>query len=110
MSLWDDVKERFSYGVRGSKRAISIAKEKAQDLGEKSVIHLELTQLRQDLDKTYKQLGKTVKSILMDQGRGSVSLKTAELKDLWTLIEDIEGNITIKEEHLNSDEKNDKMS
>jgi len=105
MSVWDNLKNKLDTGLEGSKKVFSAAKEKAQDLGEKGVVKVELTQLRSKKDHLYKEVGAKVHLLLGIEGRGSVSLKTAELKPLFEELTELEESIQQKEILLQKEEE-----
>lgn len=105
MDFLNKMKESISVGMDGSRKFLEKARHKMQDVGESSVIKLEIHQLENQLKQEYTGLGTQVYSILSDGEKNSVSLKTPELKENYSEIERILALIAEKKKLLKVQEE-----
>lgn len=104
MDFMTRMKHALSNGMEGSRDFLEKARDKVQDFGESSVIRLEIRQLESQAKQEMAKLGTRVYELLVEEGKGSVSQKTPELKDVLTEIDDIKHKIADKERQLNEEE------
>jgi hypothetical protein len=91
----EKAKEYIDAGVRVSKDVLSKAGAAAQEMGDKGVLKLEITQLETKCKKQYENLGSAVYKALIAEGEKSVTAKTdavavtlSEISRLQTLIDE----------------------
>jgi hypothetical protein len=96
------VEEGLKSGVQSSKKIFSGARERAKDLGDYSVLALEVKQLQARHDDLITQLGALTFHLLNIEGKGSVSARTPELKELLEEIETVSSRLADKREAMKS--------
>lgn len=99
------MKEVISTGMDGSKDWLEKARDKVHEFGETSVIRLEIRQLESQAKQQFATLGTRVYELLVDEGKGSISQKTPELKEVFQEIEDIKEKIAEKEQQLPAEDE-----
>ncbi|MDR2898323.1 MAG: hypothetical protein LBU99_05850 [Spirochaetaceae bacterium] len=75
----DKMKDYLSKGVEVSKDALSKAGEKAQDLGEKGILKIEISQLENKAEKEFISLGKKVYELFITNGQQSLSADDGQI-------------------------------
>ncbi|WP_051086152.1 hypothetical protein [Sediminispirochaeta bajacaliforniensis] len=94
------VEKGLKSGVDSSRRLFDRAKERARDIGDYSVLSLEIRQLQARHDDLVSSLGSSVFHLLVEEGRGSVSSRTTELRDILAELEDVSTRLAEKREAL----------
>lgn len=102
MTFGEKMKDLLGQGVRSSKDFMVKAGAKAQDLGEKGVLKLEIKQLEGQAQKLICRLGSEVYVSFTDKGIPSVSSDDPVIKGILTEIAGIKENIEKKEFELKS--------
>ena len=102
MTFSERMKELFDQGLAASKEFAIRAGEKAQELGERGVLMLEIRQLEGQAQKLINRLGSETYRILVEQGETSVSYDAAPVKALLTELALIRESIEKKDEELQS--------
>ena len=87
-------------GISSSKKFFEKAKDKAKDIGDYSVLVLEVKQLQTKHDELVSQLGALCYHLLMIEGKGSISSRSPELKDLLVDLESTSALLASKREKL----------
>lgn len=87
-------------GISGSRKLFEMAKGKAKDIGDYGVLSLEVKQLQTKHDDLVSRLGVQVYHLLMVDGKGSLSSRSPELKDLLADIESTSSLLAVKRERL----------
>jgi len=100
MTFSDRMKELLDQGVAASKEFAVKAGAKAQDLGERGVLMLEIRQLEGQAQKLVGRLGAEVYRIFMEQGEQTLSTETATIKALLSDIASTRESIERKESEL----------
>lgn len=108
MSFVDRMQDFFGKGLDASKDFFGKAKEKAKDLTEIGVLKVEIMQLEKQAAKLLGNVGAQVYKLLIEEEHGSVSKKTAEIKDLLSEIEEVKDKILLKEEAVKSYKETEK--
>jgi hypothetical protein len=80
MTFSERMKTVFEQGLEASKDIAAKAGAKAQDLGEKGVLKLEIMQLETQAKKCVERLGAEVCKMFVDQGQTSVSSEDPVIK------------------------------
>uniref|UniRef100_A0A7C3E5Q6 Uncharacterized protein n=1 Tax=Gracilinema caldarium TaxID=215591 RepID=A0A7C3E5Q6_9SPIR len=102
MSFGDRMKEYFGKGLETSRDLMAKAGAKAQDLGEKGVLKLEITQLQGQVQKLLGQLGTEVYTSFTEKGFQSVSSEDPEISALVAQISEVKKSIEKRENELKS--------
>lgn len=100
MDFMEKLQQSLSRGVSTSRELFGKAKDKARDLGEKGLLHLELQQLERQTEGLVGQLGARVYEELVTKGGMGVSLETQGIKHLVDEIGRVKGQIEEREEAL----------
>jgi hypothetical protein len=86
-----DWKERFEQGLNSSlsasKKIINDAKTRARELGDQSVLSLEVRQLESRHTDLLTKLGSQVYNLLAEQGQSTVTSRSAGVKETLEEIE-----------------------
>ncbi|MDR2446149.1 MAG: hypothetical protein LBD58_02480 [Treponema sp.] len=80
--LFSTAQDMGTKGLQASKELISKASDKAQDIGEKGKLTLEIKKLEFKAQKLTAQLGVEVYAALVEQKLASVNLSTPAIKDI----------------------------
>ncbi|GAB6091121.1 hypothetical protein [Spirochaeta dissipatitropha] len=105
MDFLTKMKESISVGMDGSRKFLERARHKMQDVGESSVLKLEIHQLENQLKQEYTSFGTQVYGMLSDGEKNSISLKTPELKENYGEIERVIDLIAEKKKLLKVQEE-----
>lgn len=100
MDFRERVQETLNKGLKSSRELFDRARDKAKDLGEKSVIRIELTQLDSQVEKLFAKLGAAVYKRLIDEQHQTVSALSPEVKELLAELADVRARIEEKERQL----------
>jgi hypothetical protein len=96
------MKELLDQGAQVSKDFLNKAGAKAQDLGERGVLTLEIKQLESQGRKLLERLGNQVYRILAEEGSESVAVSDPAIKDILSDLASIKGAIEKREGELES--------
>jgi hypothetical protein len=107
MAFSDRLKDMVEQGLAASKDFAVKAGAKAQDLGERGVLALEIKQLEGQAQKLVKRLGAEVYRILAEQEEKIVSAEDPVIKSLLTELVSVKGAVEKRERELN-DRRGDK--
>jgi len=105
MTFSERMKEFFDQGVAASKEFAIKAGEKAQELGERGVLMLEIRQLEGQAQKLINRLGAEAYRMFAEQGENNISSETASIKGLLTELALVRESIEKKDEELQSKKK-----
>ena len=86
MAFNDKMKELLDQGVAASKELAVKAGAKAQDLGERGVLMLEIRQLEAQIQKLVGRLGAEVYRIFVDQKEENLSAENVTIKTILSEI------------------------
>lgn len=100
MSFGDKMKEFLGKGLETSKTFATKAGAKAQDLGEKGVLKLEIAQLQGQVQKLMTKLGTEVYASFTEKGLNTISSDEQEIAALIAQINEIKKSIEKKEIEL----------
>lgn len=100
MTFSDRMKELLDQGAQASKDFLSKAGAKAQDLGERGVLTLEIKQMENQGRKLLERLGNTVYRRFAEEGADSVSVADPELKNILADLGVLKGAIEKREQEL----------
>jgi phage shock protein A len=100
MDFWDRMKNTMEKGLDGSRELLSRAKDRAQDLGERGVLRLEIMQLENQVEKLVGKLGTRTYEALVTEERLQVDRQTEGISRLIDEIDDVHRKISEKEAAL----------
>jgi hypothetical protein len=106
MTFGDKMRELVEQSVSVSKEFVSKAGAKAQDLGEKGVLKLEVMQLEGQAQKLIAKLGTEVYASFVDQASEIVSREDPVIKGLLADILAIRDSIELREAELKKSSAN----
>jgi hypothetical protein len=99
------MKDLLDQGAQASKDFLSKAGAKAQDLGERGVLTLEIKQLEGQGHKLLERLGNQVYRILAEEGAESVTASDPVIKGILSELSTVKGSIEKREAELESRRK-----
>jgi len=102
MTFSERMKEVLDQGVAASKELAAKAGAKAQDLGERGMLMLEIKQLESQAQKLIGRLGAEAYQTFTERGETILSKDSAPIKTLLSEIATIRDLIERKESELNS--------
>ncbi len=108
MDFMTRMKQAISTSMEGSRDFLDKAREKVHDFGETSVIRIEIRQLENQAKQEMLKLGTMSYELLVEEGKGSISQKTPELKDVFQKLDELKQQITDKEKLLKQEEQEKK--
>ena len=100
MTFAERMKELLDQGVSASKELAVKAGAKAQDLGERGVLMLEIRQLESQAQKLIGRLGTEVYQAFTERGEDSISAESATVKAILSEIATAREAIETKEADL----------
>ena len=100
MDFWDRMKNAMEKGLDGSRDLLGRAKDRAQDLGERGVLRLEIMQLENQAEKLIAQLGTRTYEALVSEQRMQVDRQTEGVTELIDEIDEVRAKIREKEAAL----------
>jgi len=99
------VSRGFNQSIDQSKILLKKAKNQAQDLGERTLLDTEIKELNKKKIELYSTLGEEIYSLLVNNGRSSVSVRTPEIKDIFSELEKLISELATKKMLVQKDEK-----
>ena len=105
MTFGEKMKDLMGQGLHASKEFVSKAGAKAQDLGEKGVLKLEIVQLESQVQKAVARLGDEVYAAFTERRALAVDAEDAVIKGILAEIAEIKASIAKREEELNNSSK-----
>lgn len=100
MDFWDRVKSTLDKGLEGSRDLLSKARDRAQDLGERGVLRVEIMQLENQTEKLVGKLGTVTYESLIVEKQDHVTKDTEGVRELIDEINDVHARIKEKEAAL----------
>lgn len=100
MDFWDRMKNTMEKGLEGSRDLLGRAKDRAQDLGERGVLRLEIMQLENQAEKLIGKLGTRAYEALVTEQRAQIDKETEGVGELIAEIDDARQKIREKEAAL----------
>ena len=102
-----DWQEKFDKGLNQSidvsKKLIDKARDKAKKLGDQSLLAFEIKELEKENNKLIKELGENVYTLFADDGRTSISTRTAEIKPYINRLEEVRESLRQKKSLLDTE-------
>ena len=99
------VSKGLNKGFDQSKQLLSRAKDQALSIGEQTVLIAEIKELRKKKKLLYLNLGREIYALLVNRGRTSVSLRTAEIKNIFPELEKVISDLAVKEMMIQKEEQ-----
>ncbi len=96
MGFQDKLKKTVSKGIEQSRHIFSAAKDKARELGDAGILRFEIHQLEDKLKKQEQLLGSTVYSLFTEEGKQSLTKRSAGVKEVIETMDDLNSQITSK--------------
>jgi hypothetical protein len=106
MTFGEKMRELVEQGMNVSKDIVSKAGAKAQDLGEKGVLKLEIMQLEGQAQKLIARLGTEAYAAFTDRAAESVSRDDPAIKGLLAEMAGIRDSIELREAELKKSSAN----
>lgn len=100
MDFWDRMKNTLEKGLEGSRDLLTKAKDRAQDLGERGVLRLEIMQLENQAEKLIAKLGTRAYEALVTEQRLQIDKQTEGVAELIEQIDEVHQKIREKEAAL----------
>ena len=100
MTFAERMREMIDQGVAASKEFAAKAGAKAQDLGERSVLMLEIKQLESQAQKSISRLGAEAYQTFVERGETTLSADSAPVKTILSEIATTRESIEQKEAEL----------
>jgi hypothetical protein len=100
MAFSDRMRDLLDQGAQASKEFLSKAGAKAQDLGERGVLTLEIKQMENQARKLLERLGNRTYHCLVEEDAGSVSASDSTIKDILAELATLKGAIEKRETEL----------
>jgi len=97
MEFWDRVKTTIDKGLEGSRDVLGRARDKAQDLGERGVLRVEILQLENQAEKLVGKLGAVAYEVLVVDGQNELTKDSVGVRNLIDEINDVQVRIKEKE-------------
>ncbi len=99
------VSRSLNQGFDQSKQLFGKAKKQALSIGEQTILITEIKELKRKKDLLYLNLGREIYALLVNRGRTSVSLRTAEIKNIFPELEKLISDLAVKEMMLENEDK-----
>ncbi len=96
MGFQDKLKKTVSKGLEQSRHIFSAAKDKARELGDAGILRFEIHQLEDKLKKQEQILGATVYALFTEEGKQSMTKRSAGVKEIVEAMDDLNAQIASK--------------
>ncbi len=93
----------LNQGIDVSRKIIDTAKKKAKKIGDQSLLAFEIKELEKEHVKLVSELGESVYSLFIMDGRSSVSARTPEIKPLLIRLEKVKDQLVEKKSFLDTE-------
>ncbi len=90
----------LNQGIDVSKEILKKAKKKAKKIGDQSLLAFEIKELEKEHRKLVSDLGESIYSLFMENGRSSVSARTPEIKPMLLRLEKVKESLIEKKSYL----------
>ncbi|MCP4725610.1 MAG: hypothetical protein GY863_11265 [bacterium] len=98
-TLWDNIKKGLMDSAKMAKEGAHIAAEKAEELGKKSKIMIDISNIKRKIEKDFTELGGKVYHIVQEEKVKDVS-GNEEVQALMASIKDHEDELDIKHKEM----------
>lgn len=100
MDFWDRVRTTIDKGLEGSRELVGKARDKAQDLGERGVLRIEIGQLENQAEKLVGKLGAVAYEALAVREEEKLLASSDDVREIIEQIKDVQERIREKEAQL----------
>jgi len=100
MDFMGKMQQNLSKGIATSRELYGKAKEKAKEVGERGLIHLEISQLQQQLEAHLGQLGLRAYELFLKDEAAKLGLASPGVQELVSEITRIKGEIEERKKAL----------
>jgi hypothetical protein len=97
VDFWDRVKTTIDKGLEGSRDVLAKARDKAQDLGERGVLRIEIVQLESQAERLLGKLGAVTYETLVVQEKDDLSADSDGIREVLDALNDVQARIKEKE-------------
>jgi hypothetical protein len=97
MDFWDRMRIGMEKGLEGSRDLLGKARDRAQDLGERGVLRIEIMQLENQAEKLMGKLGARAYEALVKERRDRVDIQTEGISPIIHEIDEVRERIRAKE-------------
>jgi hypothetical protein len=109
-TLWDSIRRGLLDGAKMAKEGAQIAAEKAEELGKKSKVMLDISNIKRKIEKNFAELGGKTYHLLQEEKVKDIA-GNAEIKSLIKSIKILEADLQKKHEalqHISENASNEK--
>ena len=99
------VSKGLNQGIDQSKLLLEKAKKQALEIGDRTLLDTEIKAMNKKESDLYGSLGEEVYALLVNRGRSSVSMRTPEIKDMFSELEKLISELAAKKMLLRKEEK-----
>ena len=107
MGFADDMKGVFSKGGAAARDLLSIAGDKAKELGEKGMVKIEILRIEADIQDALERLGQRASIAFFDEGQSSLSRDDAKVSPLLAQLRTLQGKLKERMGHYSTIGGND---
>ena len=97
MDFWDRMRIGMEKGLEGSRDLLGKARDRAQDLGERGVLRIEIMQLENQAEKLMGKLGARAYEALVKERLDRVDIQTEGISPIIHEIDEVRERIRAKE-------------
>lgn len=98
-TLWDSIKKGLSDGARLAEEGAHIATKKAKELSKKSMVHIEIGNIKRKIEKQFSELGGKTYHLIQEEKVKDITTKD-DIKELLDAITSLENELKEKQEEL----------
>ncbi|MCH7781999.1 hypothetical protein IID62_02930 [candidate division KSB1 bacterium] len=98
-TLWDTITKGIKDGAKIAKEGAVIAAEKAEELGKKSKVHIEMGNIKRKIEKNFTELGGNTYHLIQEEKVKNV-MSNDEIKKVVDVINNLEEELKKKQEEL----------
>ncbi len=98
-TLWDSIRKGLIDGAKMAKEGAHIAAEKAEELGKKSKIMLDISNIKRKIEKNFTELGGKTYHLIQEEKVKEISDNT-DIKTLLKTIKTLESDLRKKHSEL----------
>ncbi len=98
-TLWDSIRKGLIDGAKMAKESAYIAAEKAEELGRKGKVMLDINNIKRKIEKNFIELGGKTYHLIQEENVKEISNNT-DIKTLLKTIKTLEGDLQKKHTEL----------
>ena len=100
-TLWDNIKKGLADSAKIAKEGAQAAAEKAEELGKKSKIMIEISNIKRKVEKNFTDLGGKAYHLIQEEKVKNITTND-EVKSLISSIQELEESLNAKQEELDN--------